>query len=50
MKVATVTHSLYLFVGLEKPTFDMRCKIYELDPCDGFGKVCLVYKENKTGT
>lgn len=37
------------FAGLEKPTFDMRCKIYELDPCDGYGKVCLVYKENKTG-
>jgi len=35
--------------GAEKPTFDARCKIYELDPCDGFGKVCLVYKESKTG-
>ncbi|XP_060583884.1 tubulin polyglutamylase complex subunit 2-like isoform X2 [Ruditapes philippinarum] len=35
--------------GTEKPTFDCRCKIFELDPCDGYGKVCLVYKENKTG-
>ncbi|XP_045215779.2 tubulin polyglutamylase complex subunit 2-like isoform X1 [Mercenaria mercenaria] len=34
--------------GTEKPTFDSRCKIFELDPCDGYGKVCLVYKENKT--
>ncbi|XP_021346030.1 tubulin polyglutamylase complex subunit 2-like isoform X3 [Mizuhopecten yessoensis] len=33
--------------GLEKPTFDNRCKIYELDPCDGYGKVCLVYRESK---
>lgn len=35
--------------GLEKPTFDSRCKIFELDPCDSFGKVCLVYRESKTG-
>lgn len=35
--------------GLEKPTFDSRCKIYELDPCDGYGKVCLVYRESKAG-
>ncbi|KAJ8304531.1 hypothetical protein KUTeg_018114 [Tegillarca granosa] len=35
--------------GFEKPTFDSRCKIFELDPCDGYGKVCMVYKENKTG-
>lgn len=34
--------------GTERPTFDSRCKIFELDPCDGYGKVCLVYKENKT--
>lgn len=38
-----------LFAGLEKPTFDNRCKIYELDPCDGYGKVCLVYRESKAG-
>lgn len=36
-------------VGLEKPTFDNRCKVFELDPCDGYGRVCLVYKESKTG-
>ena len=35
--------------GFEKPTFDSRCKIFELDPCDSFGKVCLVYRESKTG-
>lgn len=35
--------------GLEKPTFDNRCKVFELDPCDGYGRVCLVYKESKTG-
>ncbi|KAK3098945.1 hypothetical protein FSP39_024541 [Pinctada imbricata] len=35
--------------GLEKPTFDNRCKIFELDPCDGYGKVCLVFKENRSG-
>ncbi|WAR00741.1 TPGS2-like protein [Mya arenaria] len=35
--------------GNEKPTFDSRCKVFELDPCDGYGKVCLVYKESKTG-
>ena len=36
-------------IGLEKPSFDSRCKIYELDPCDGYGRVCLVFRENKTG-
>ncbi|XP_061172313.1 tubulin polyglutamylase complex subunit 2-like isoform X1 [Saccostrea echinata] len=35
--------------GLEKPTFDNRCKVFELDPCDGYGRVCLVFKESKTG-
>lgn len=35
--------------GFEKPTFDGRCKVFELDPCDSFGKVCLVYRESKTG-
>ncbi|CAC5380271.1 TPGS2 [Mytilus coruscus] len=35
--------------GLEKPSFDSRCKIYEMDPCDGYGRVCLVFRENKTG-
>lgn len=39
-----------IFVGLEKPSFDSRCKIYEMDPCDGYGRVCLVFRENKTGT
>ncbi|XP_071168630.1 tubulin polyglutamylase complex subunit 2-like isoform X1 [Mytilus edulis] len=35
--------------GIEKPSFDSRCKIYEMDPCDGYGRVCLVFRENKTG-
>lgn len=35
--------------GFERPTFDSRCKVFELDPCDSFGKVCLVYRESKTG-
>ncbi|KAL5005397.1 hypothetical protein ScPMuIL_018853, partial [Solemya velum] len=35
--------------GLEKPSFDNKCKIYELDPCDGYGKVCLIYRDNKPG-
>ncbi|XP_064609475.1 tubulin polyglutamylase complex subunit 2-like [Liolophura sinensis] len=33
-----------------KPRFDSTCKLYELDPCDGYGKVCLVYKGCKIGT
>ncbi|KAL3866489.1 hypothetical protein ACJMK2_043783 [Sinanodonta woodiana] len=36
--------------GLERPTFDSRCKLFELDPCDGYGKVCLVYRDNKGGS
>lgn len=35
--------------GLEKPSMDSRCKIYELDACDGYGRVCLVFKESKAG-
>ncbi|KPP66159.1 hypothetical protein Z043_115372, partial [Scleropages formosus] len=26
------------------PHFDSRSRIFELDPCSGNGKVCLVYK------
>ncbi|XP_071097084.1 tubulin polyglutamylase complex subunit 2-like isoform X1 [Haliotis cracherodii] len=33
--------------GIEKPTFTGRNRIYELDFCDGYSKVCLVYKEAK---
>ncbi|XP_069819369.1 tubulin polyglutamylase complex subunit 2 isoform X2 [Dendropsophus ebraccatus] len=32
-----------------KPHFDSRNAIFELDPCDGNGKVCLVYKKHKPG-
>ena len=28
---------------------DSRCKIYELDACDGYGRVCLVFRESKAG-
>lgn len=33
----------------EKPHFDSRSVIFELDPCNGHGKVCLVYKKGKPG-
>ncbi|KAM5191928.1 tubulin polyglutamylase complex subunit 2 [Mantella aurantiaca] len=33
----------------ERPHFDARNVIFELDPCDGDGKVCLVYKTCKPG-
>lgn len=31
----------------EKPHFDSRSVIFELDHCNGNGKVCLVYKKGK---
>ncbi|KAM9102142.1 tubulin polyglutamylase complex subunit 2 isoform X3 [Sarcophilus harrisii] len=31
----------------EKPHFDSRNRIFELDSCSGNGKVCLVYKKDK---
>ncbi|XP_032943467.1 tubulin polyglutamylase complex subunit 2 isoform X1 [Rhinolophus ferrumequinum] len=31
----------------EKPHFDSRSVLFELDPCNGNGKVCLVYKKGK---
>lgn len=33
----------------EKPHFDCRSVIFELDSCNGNGKVCLVYKHGKPG-
>ncbi|KAM4808388.1 tubulin polyglutamylase complex subunit 2 [Rhinophrynus dorsalis] len=33
----------------EMPHFDSRNVIFELDPCNGNGKVCLVYKTSKPG-
>ncbi|KAM4053110.1 tubulin polyglutamylase complex subunit 2 isoform 3-T4 [Anomaloglossus baeobatrachus] len=33
----------------EKPHFDSRNVIFELDPCDGNGKVCLVYRKHAAG-
>ncbi|XP_063780078.1 tubulin polyglutamylase complex subunit 2 [Pseudophryne corroboree] len=33
----------------EHPHFDSRNTIFELDPCNGDGKVCLVYKSSKPG-
>ncbi|XP_031551944.1 tubulin polyglutamylase complex subunit 2-like [Actinia tenebrosa] len=35
--------------GHVKPHFDNRCKVFEVDPCDGSGKVCLVYKHIRAG-
>ncbi|XP_042634703.1 tubulin polyglutamylase complex subunit 2-like [Cyprinus carpio] len=35
--------------GPEKPHFDSRSRIFELDPCNGNGKVCLVYKNCTSG-
>lgn len=33
-----------------EPHFDSRSRIFELDPCSGNGKVCLVYKDCTEGT
>ncbi|CAI5787979.1 Uncharacterized protein PODLI_1B003743 [Podarcis lilfordi] len=33
----------------EKPHLDSRSLVFELDPCRGNGKVCLVYKNTKPG-
>ncbi|TRY95129.1 hypothetical protein DNTS_003842 [Danionella cerebrum] len=33
----------------EKPHFDTRSRIFELDACNGNGKVCLVYKSCSPG-
>lgn len=38
------------FHGHDKPHFDQRNKIYELDSCLGFAKVCLVFKNVANGT
>ncbi|CAI5787901.1 Hypothetical predicted protein [Podarcis lilfordi] len=34
---------------LEKPHLYLRSLEFELDPCRGNGKVCLVYKNTKPG-
>ena len=44
----TISFTL-ITAGHVKPHFDNRCKVFELDPCDGHGKVCLVYKDVKAG-
>lgn len=31
------------------PHFDGRARIFELDPCNGYGKVCLVYRKATPG-
>lgn len=33
----------------KKPHFNSQCRIFELDSCDGNGKVCLVYKNTQSG-
>eukprot|EP00112_Aurelia_sp_Birch-Aquarium-sp1_P023861 Seg729.16 transcript_id=Seg729.16/GoldUCD/mRNA.D3Y31 product="Tubulin polyglutamylase complex subunit 2" protein_id=Seg729.16/GoldUCD/D3Y31 len=35
--------------GHTRPHFDDRNRVYELDSCNGNGKVCLVYKDLKAG-
>ncbi|XP_022109629.1 tubulin polyglutamylase complex subunit 2-like [Acanthaster planci] len=35
---------------LPKPHFDTRSRIFELDPCQGTAKVCLVYRNTRPGT
>ncbi|XP_032888125.1 tubulin polyglutamylase complex subunit 2 isoform X4 [Amblyraja radiata] len=32
----------------KKPHFNSQCRIFELDSCDGNGKVCLVYKNTQS--
>ncbi|XP_063221133.1 tubulin polyglutamylase complex subunit 2 [Bacillus rossius redtenbacheri] len=29
--------------GLQRPSLGAHCKVFELDPCGGLGKVCLAY-------
>ena len=29
---------------VERPSLTGACRIFELDPCGGYGKVCLVYR------
>lgn len=33
----------------EVPTFGEENRIFELDDCKGFGKVCIVYHNTKPG-
>ena len=40
---------MYLNSESLKPKFDHRSRIFELDPCDGFGKVCLIYRNTRAG-
>ncbi|XP_074644589.1 tubulin polyglutamylase complex subunit 2-like [Tubulanus polymorphus] len=34
---------------LARPRFDARSRLFELDPCEGHGKVALCYKNTKAG-
>ncbi|XP_041464510.1 tubulin polyglutamylase complex subunit 2-like [Lytechinus variegatus] len=34
----------------ETPSFGPSSRVFELDPCQGCGKVCLVYRNTKPGT
>ena len=45
--VADYTFSLLVE---SRPKFDHSSRLFELDSCGGFGKVCLVYKDTKPGT
>ena len=37
------------FVDIAKPKFDSRSRLFELDACDGYGKIILAYKDTKPG-
>jgi len=40
---------MYYIDSSAKPKFNHRSRIFELDPCDGYSKVCLVYHGTKLG-
>ncbi|XP_071965443.1 tubulin polyglutamylase complex subunit 2-like [Antedon mediterranea] len=39
----------YLSHGRKQPHFDLRSRVFELDPCNGYGKTCLVYNNTTQG-
>ena len=42
--------SFFFILDADVPHFDRRSRIFELDPCDGYGKLCMVYLNTKPGT
>lgn len=39
-----------IMVKAKQPRFDNRSRIFELDSCNSFGKICLVYLDTKPGS